>query len=117
MFTYTLSYADEISISASVDRQEISLDDQLTLTITVNGNVSNIPQPGIPAMNGFTAYSSGRSQNISIINGQVTSTVSFNYILVPNGEGDYALGPFTIEYNGKAYSAGPIDVKVMPRGT
>ncbi|MBU4149223.1 MAG: BatD family protein [Candidatus Omnitrophica bacterium] len=117
LFVSGVCLAGEISISASVDKQEIALDEQLVLTIIVNGDVSNIPQPGIPAMNGFTAYSSGRSQNISIINGHVTSTVSFNYILVPNDEGDYTLGPFTIEYNGKTYSAGPIDVKVMPRGT
>ncbi|MBU0758854.1 MAG: BatD family protein [Candidatus Omnitrophica bacterium] len=112
-----MSYADDVSISASVDRQEISLDDQLTLTITVNGNISNMPQPKIPVMNGFTAYSSGRSQNISIINGKVASTISFNYILMPNNEGTHTLGPFTIEYNGKTYSAGPIEVKVTPRGT
>lgn len=108
----TICYADDISISASVDKQEISLDGQLTLTITVNGNVSNIPQPKIPALRGFTAYSSGRSQNISIINGQVTSAVSFNYILVPNDTGDYTLGPFTIDYKGQTYSAGPINIKV-----
>lgn len=117
LFASGVCLAGDISISASVDRQEIALDEQLTLTITVNGDVSNIPQPKIPAMDGFTAYSSGRSQNISIINGQVTSAVSFNYVLVPNDEGDYTLGPFTIEYNGKTYSAGPIDIKVMPQGT
>ncbi|MFH1854639.1 MAG: BatD family protein [Candidatus Omnitrophota bacterium] len=111
------SYADDISISADVDRQEIALDEQLTLTITVNGNISNIPQPKIPVMNGFIAYSSGRSQNISIINGQVTSSVAFNYILVPNDTGGYTLGPFTIDYKGQTYSAGPISIKVTPRGT
>ena len=115
IFTTTISYAEDISISADVDKQEISLDGQLALTITVTGNVSNIPEPHIPRLDGFTAYSSGRSQNISIINGQVTSSVSFTYVLVPNAEGDYTLGPFTIDYNGKTYSAGPINIKVIPR--
>lgn len=110
-----LCYAEDISISADVDGQEITLDEQLTLTITVTGNVANIPQPQIPALDGFTAYSSGRSQNISIINGQVTSSVSFTYVLVPNDPGDYRLGPFTINYKGNTYSAGPINVKVLPK--
>jgi hypothetical protein len=110
-----LSYADDISISADVDRQEIAMDEQVTLTITVSGSVSNIPQPSIPSLDGFTAYSSGRSQNISIINGQVNSSVTFTYILVPNEAGDYTLGPFTINYKGQAYSAGPINIKVLPR--
>ena len=115
LFMSGACFADDISISASVDSREISLDGQITLTITVNGDVANIPQPTIPEMTGFGSYSSGRSQNISIINGKVTSSVSFNYILVPSDTGDYILGPFTVEYKGRTYSAGPINVKVVPR--
>nr|MBU1328851.1 BatD family protein [Candidatus Omnitrophota bacterium] len=111
----TVCYAEDLSISADVDKQEVALDEQVTLTITVSGNVSNIPQPSIPDLKGFTSYSSGRSQNLSIINGRVSSSVSFNYILVPNDTGDYTLGPFSINYQGKLYSAGPINIKVLPR--
>ncbi|OIO32630.1 MAG: hypothetical protein AUJ70_05180, partial [Candidatus Omnitrophica bacterium CG1_02_40_15] len=111
----TVCYAEDMSISADVDRQEVTLADQVTLTITVSGNVSNIPQPSIPDLKGFTAYSSGKSQNLSIINGQVSSSISFTYILVPSDTGDYTLGPFTINYNGKVYSTGPINIKVLPR--
>lgn len=107
--------AEDITISADTDKQELTLDEQVTLTITVSGNISNIPQPNIPDLKGFTAYSSGRSQNLSIINGQVSSSVSFTYILVPNNTGDYTLGPFSIDYKGKAYSAGPVNIKVLPR--
>jgi len=111
----TICYAEDITIAADVDKQEVALDDQITLTITVSGNVSNIPQPSIPDLKGFTSYSSGRSQNLSIINGQVSSSISFNYILVPNDTGDYTLGPFSINYQGKLYSAGPINIKVLPK--
>lgn len=110
-------YGQDISIEAGVDRQEISLDEQITLTIVVSGNVSNIPQPTVPNMDGFTAYSSGRSQNISIINGQFTSSVTFTYILVPNDEGEYTLGPFSIDYKGNTYSADAINIKVSPRSS
>ncbi|MDP6685456.1 MAG: BatD family protein, partial [Candidatus Omnitrophota bacterium] len=115
LFAASISYADDISISYNVDQEEIAIDEQLTLTIIVNGTASNIPNPQIPALDGFTAYSSGRSQNISIINGKVNSAVSFNYILVPTDVGEYTLGPFTIDYKGKVYSAGPVTVNVLPR--
>jgi len=108
-------YAEDMTISANVDRREVTLDEQTTLTITVSGNASNIPQPYIPGLNGFTAYSSGRSQSISIINGQISSSVTFTYILVPNNTGDYTLGPFNINYKGKTYSADPVNIKVLPR--
>src|SRR3989338_8144130 len=108
-------FAEDISISSDVDRQELSIDEQLTLTIIVSGNVSDIPQPQITGLTGFTAYSAGRSQNISIINGKVSSSVSFTYILIPNDAGEYTLGPFSINYQGKAYSTSPINIKVTPR--
>ncbi|MFC1620858.1 BatD family protein [Candidatus Omnitrophota bacterium] len=111
----SVCYAQDISISANVDKQEITLDDQIILNIVVSGSISNIPQPTIPSLDGFTAYSSGRSQNVSIINGQITSSVSFNYMLVPNDVGKYVLGPFSIEYKNNTYSAEAIDVKVLPR--
>ena len=111
----TVCYAEDITISADADRQDVTLDEQVTLAITVSGSISNIPQPNIPDLKGFTAYSSGRSQNLSIINGQVSSSISFTYILVPNNTGEYSLGPFSIDYKGKTYSAGPINIKVLPR--
>jgi len=110
-------YADDISITADVDKQEVTLDNQVTLTITVSGNISNIPQPDIPELKGFAAYSSGRSQNLSIINGQVSSSIAFTYILVPANTGDYTLGPFSINYKGQTYSAGAINIKVFPRNS
>ncbi len=110
-------HAEDITISADTDSQEINLDGQVTLTITVSGNISNIPQPDIPGLKGFTSYSSGRSQNLSIINGQVSSSVTFTYILVPNNTGDYTVGPFSINYKGNTYSAGAINIKVLPRNS
>ena len=111
----SFSYADDISISADVDRQEISLDEQVTLTVTVSGSISNVPQPQVPSLEGFTAYSSGRSQNISIINDQASSSVTFTYILLPSDVGEYRLGPFSIDYKGNTYSADPIDIKVTQK--
>ena len=110
-------HAEDITISADADRQEITLDDQVTLTVTVSGNVSNMPQPDIPDLKGFTSYSSGRSQNLSIINGKVSSSVTFTYVLVPNNTGDYTVGPFSINYKGNVYAAGAINIKVLPRSS
>lgn len=102
----------DISISASVDKNVISLDEQVTLQVVVSGNVTNIPQPQIPKLNGFQIYSSGRSQNISIINGQVSSSVSFNYILSPTKIGEFEIPPITVTYQGKTYQTEPIKIKV-----
>lgn len=105
-------YAQSLSISASVDRQTISMDDQLTLRVDVSGQASNIPQPQLPPLDGFHAYSSGRSQSISIVNGQVSSQVSFTYILAPKSAGTFTIGPVSITAGGQTISTQPISVTV-----
>ncbi len=101
-----------LTFTATVDRNTLSLDEQLTLQVSISGNVSSIPTPKIPAFDGFTAYSSGRSQNISIINGKVTSSVIFTYILVPQRVGTFTIPPITLKFKGKTLSTQPITVKV-----
>ncbi len=112
----SISHSAEISISASVDKNKLSLDDQIVLEVNVSGNVSNIPNPSISDLPNFTVYSSGRSQNISIINGQMSSSVSFHYTLVPKSTGKFTIPPITLSYTNKTYSTSPIEIEVTASG-
>lgn len=103
----------EISISASVDKNTVSLNDQVILQVVVSGDVNNLPNPTLPDISDFQVYSSGRSQNISIVNGQVSSTISFNYILSPRRIGDFLIGEIVVNYQGKIYKTQPIQIKVV----
>jgi len=105
--------AQNISINATVDKTTVALNEQITLTITVNGDVSNLPQPNLPQLTGFNAYSAGSSHNISIINGKVTSSISFNYILVPKSVGKHTIEPITLNYKNQTYKTDPITIEVV----
>jgi len=102
----------EISISASVDKNVISLDEYVTLQVVVSGETTNVPQPNVPQLQDFQIYSSGRSQSISIINGRVSTSVTFNYILSPRRVGEFEIPPISVEYKGKIYQTEPIKIKV-----
>ncbi|MCX7716298.1 MAG: BatD family protein [Endomicrobia bacterium] len=108
----TTKLYSEISISASVDKNTIALNEQIVLQVSVSGDTTNIPQPKIPTLPDFQIYSSGRSQSISIVNGQVSSSVNFNYILVPKRVGEFEIPPITVEYKGKIFQTEPIKIKV-----
>ena len=43
----------DISFAATVDPTTISTDDQLTLTLTLEGPVQNVPEPRLPARPNF----------------------------------------------------------------
>ncbi len=108
-------YAD-INISASVDRNTLNFGDSLTLQVSVSGDAANIPKPALPQLDGFSVYSSGTSQNISFVNGKVSSSLVYNYILSPNKPGKFTIGPVTISSGGKTYATNPISVEVLPAG-
>lgn len=73
----------EFTILADVDKKTLEINDSLNLTITISADSASVPEPDLPAMTNFNIYSSGRSQNISIINGKITTSVSFTYVLSP----------------------------------
>ena len=103
IFGYSIVSAQNISISASVDKNRVTLNEQLVLRVVVSGDVSDMPNPTLPGLSGFTAYSSGRSQNISIVNGKVSSSISFDYVLVPNSPGTHIIGSVVLDFRGNVY--------------
>ncbi|MDD5772602.1 MAG: BatD family protein [bacterium] len=108
--------AQEISISARVDNKEITLDEMIILTIDINGNERSIPDPKLPQLKEFDVYSSGRSQSISIINGAMSASTSFNYVLAPKKEGKFVIGPVEVPFGKKIYKTEPISIEVLPSG-
>jgi len=107
-----VSTAQEITFSAGVDRTQVSLNEQIVLTIQVSGNVQNIPQPQLPALKNFNVYASGRTQNFSFVNGQTSYTASFNYVLIPTSTGQLTIEPAEITLEGKTYRTNPINITV-----
>jgi hypothetical protein len=112
LFLNQPSFSQDITFNAGVDKTEVGLDDQITLTISVSGNVKSIPQPNLPSLKGFTVYSAGRSQNFTYSGGKISSSVTFNYILTPRKEGKFTIGSAEIVLDGKTYKTNPIEVTV-----
>jgi hypothetical protein len=108
--------AQNIEFNASVDRTEVGIDDQITLTVSVSGDVKSIPEPELPPLNDFTVYSAGRSHNFSWVNGKMSSRVIFNYVLLPRREGEFTIGPAKIELKGKIFRTTPIQITVAREG-
>jgi uncharacterized protein (DUF58 family) len=111
-----IAQAQDINFEASVDRTEVSTDEQITLTVSVSGNVKSIPEPELPPLNDFSVYSAGRSHNFSYTNGQLSSSVTFNYILAPRKAGKFTIGPAKITVDDKTFETTPIEITVTAGG-
>ena len=106
------SQAMAINISASIDKSEAIVGEQIHLKISITGAGGTVPDPILPNLADFEVYSAGRSQNVSIVNGAFSSALDLNYILVPKKAGEFIIGPVVIKDRNSMYSTEPIKVAV-----
>ena len=106
--------AQSTTISAEVDKTSVSLNDTLMLTVTVSGSGADMPEPQLPSLPNFNVYSSGQSNNISIINGRVSSSLVYSFNLTPRFVGKATIKPISLRVGGQTYTTEPIEVTVVP---
>jgi len=111
----TFAMAD-VTVSAAVNTTTVALDEQLVLQVDVAGAATNIGSPTLPPLPDFSVYSAGTSQNMSLVNGSFSSSMSFRYALVPKSPGKYTIPPITLQHDGKTYQTQPISVEIVAAG-
>jgi BatD DUF11 like domain len=90
-----------VQVGAELDRDEVSLGEQVVLTVTVNGEARDVREPRIPAVDGIEVYGGGQSQRFSFVNGQVSAVHSFTFYLRPLREGSFSVAPIEVEVDGR----------------
>lgn len=104
--------AGELSISAKVDREEITIEDSVLLSLTVSG-IQSPPQPKLPDLPDFTVHPQGTVSQVQFINGNLEASTIFTFALIPRKAGDFTIGPATVTKKGKTAQSEPIQIKVV----
>ncbi len=99
-------------IWAEVDRTNLSTDETLLLTVTVDASEGDPSRLDLPDLEGFEVLGSNRSAQITLINGEMSSHTIFQYQLHPLREGTLLIDPFAITLAGQEYFTDPIQVIV-----
>jgi hypothetical protein len=104
------------AFTASVDKDQVAFGDYFQLTFTFEGSQGGKNfRP--PAFNNFMVLSGpNQSTRMQIVNGAVSSSISYTYILQPRDEGKFTIGSASIEAEGKKYQSQPITIEVV-KGT
>ena len=103
----------QVNLSASVDKNNLTLDDELTLTVQVTGVSGNIVMPQLPSLPAFNVYS--REVEQSSINGN--TTLLFRYVMLPRFVGNATIGAISFTHNGQTYKTEPIAVHIYRTST
>lgn len=111
LFLPCFVFASDLSVEASLDYEEATMEDELTLTVNVSGSIRSY-EPQMPSIPAFRVIPSGTSSNIQIINGSMTSTKTYRYTLIPQSEGKHKIPPISIEANGRRYQTKEINITI-----
>ena len=116
LFSFPLLAKAEMQLSASVDKETVAINDTVKLTITIQSS-NRVKDPVIPQMKDFNVYSSGQSQNITVINGRFSYSLSFSYVLTPKLPGKAQIPSIVIFEGNKKRFTSPINIEVVKQNS
>jgi hypothetical protein len=94
------------SFTASLDRDTLTLGESATLSLAFEGgSPGRIPAPSV---NGLQITQAGTAQNMSWINGAMSTTVTVSFSVTPQRAGEFTIPALTAEVNGQQLATAPL---------
>ena len=104
------------TFTATLDRETITVGETATLTLKFEGGQPKaIPMP--PALPNLQITSEGSSRNISIVNGQMSASISQNFALTPTQPGVYNIPALNAEVEGQVLTSAPLKLTAVKAPT
>ena len=103
------------SFTATLDRSTMTLGESVTLSLTFTGGQPQTPPTPLAIPNLQIDYL-GPSSQFTVINGQVSSTVTHNFTMTPRQPGDYTIPSLTAEVGSEKLHSEPLSLKVLKPG-
>ena len=116
IFLTTAQLQGQVSFKTHVSKTKLSTDERLRVSFVITSNTTRIKQRNFtpPAFTGFhKIMGPSTSQEVSIINGDVSSSFTYSYILQPARTGKLTIGPATVNISGKTYKTQPVTITVV----
>jgi len=111
--------AQDVTFQANIDRNPVGLGEQFTLSFVLTsqtmGGGKNLQLPDLSRFHIMSGPN--QSSSMQILNGTVSSTVSYEYTLQPKDVGKFEIGPGAIEIGGKVYRSEKLVVEVVKNPT
>jgi hypothetical protein len=100
---------------ATVDRPTVGLGEQFTYILTLEGQIAgggkNLQLPDLSKFHIMAGPN--QSTSMQIINGAVSSSVTYAYILQPKEMGTFSIGPASIEAGGSVLKTSSVSIQIV----
>ena len=99
------------SFTASLDNDTLTLGQSATLSLTFEGGQpKNVPTPSV---SGLQFSQAGTSQNVSWVNGAMSSTVTVAFSVTPQRAGEFAIPAMSADVDGQPLTSQPLQLRVV----
>jgi hypothetical protein len=107
--------AQDPQFEAAVDRNVVGLGEQFTLSFTLsNGGMGGGKNIQLPDLARFHILAGpNQSSSMQFVNGAVSSTVTYGYVLQPKEIGKFTIGSASIDVGGKTLKSAPISIEIV----
>ncbi len=109
-------FAKDVKFEVSLDKNRIALGETAQLGLSFYGTQS-MPAPDIGNIDGLEVRYLGPSTMMTMINGQVSSSVTHMYTVLPLRIGKFQIGPLSFKYKGDNYTSSMAFLEVMEERT
>ena len=104
--------AGAATFTATLDRDTITLGETATLSLAFGEGQPQKP-PSPPAIANLLINYIGPSSQFSVINGQVSSSVTYNFTVVPRQAGSYTIPAIAVDVGGDKLTSKPLTLTVL----
>ncbi len=110
-----LGQTRDITFEPRVDKNPVGIGDQFTLSLVLsNAGTSGGTNLRAPDLGAFRVLSGpNRSTSMQIINGQMSSSITYGYVLQPKNTGSFTIGAATVEAGGNTHATRPLKIEVV----
>ncbi len=109
-FSFTTQKSFAQKLSAQVSKNKVVTGEVFQITFSANGNIGGFKAP---ALSDFDVYSGpNQSTSMQFINGNVSQSMSFSYMIAARKEGKFTIGAASATINGNKSESNPITIEV-----
>ncbi|MCA9734185.1 MAG: protein BatD [Deferribacteres bacterium] len=110
----SLMQAGDLKVTATVNSNQITVDEQFTVTLTVEGGSNlNSVEPVLPNIDEFAAYTgSNQSSNFQFINGRMSSSKTITYYYIARKVGSFTIPAIVVKHQRDSYQTQPITLQI-----
>ena len=110
--------AKNVKVETKLTPSTAVVGDELNLTVSVSGRISEVTKPYFELPEGLTVRRSepSISQSLEIIIGEYSRSVEFSYTIRCKTKGSYTIKAPSVEADGQLYKGNPVKLRVVKAG-